>query len=262
MPEHDNAADLALLTDAALAAGKIAMRHFRNGPRVWEKPGHGPVTEADLAVNEMLQVRLGQARPVYGWLSEESPDTAARLECEHLFLIDPIDGTQAFIAGDTSFSHSLAVAQNGVVSAAVVYLPAQDKLYTATRAGQATLNGQTIACSARAGVKGASLLTPKANLAPDLWSGPVPEVTRHFRASVAYRLCLVAEGAFDGILSLRQAWEWDIAAGGLIAETAGAIVSDRSGNRLTFNRQPPQSNGTLAASPGFHAELLARLKPT
>ena len=257
MPERD----LALLIAAARAAGEIALRHWKQAPKVWEKPGEGPVTEADLAVNAMLESRLRYARPGYGWLSEESPDTEERLDCEHLFLIDPIDGTAAFIAEDSSFSNSLAVARNGVVTAAVVYLPAKDRLYAATLDGPATCNDAAIQCSARLGVEGATLLTPKANLAPELWNGPVPEVIRHFRASVAYRLCLVAEGAFDGMISLRQAWEWDIAAGALIAERAGAVVSNRQGATLHFNAELPRSNGVLVAAPGFHRELLARLKP-
>ncbi len=257
MPAHD----LDLLITAARAAGDIAMRYFRNDPKVWEKPGEGPVTEADIAVNEMLMGTLRTARPSYGWLSEETPDTEERLDCEHLFLIDPIDGTSAFIAGDSSFSHSLAIAENGVVTAAVVYLPAKDRLYAAFAGGPATCNGQPIQCSRSTGIQGATLLTPKTSLDPALWHGPVPEVTRHFRASVAYRLCLVAEGAFDGMLSLRQAWEWDIAAGALIASRAGAAVTNRLGEALQFNAETPRSNGVLVAAPGLHAELLPRLKP-
>ncbi len=253
------ARDLALLTEAARSAGEIAMRFFRRDPRVWEKPGEGPVTEADIAVNDMLLDLLRGARPSYGWLSEESPDTDERLDCEHLFLIDPIDGTSAFIAGDSSFSHSLAIARNGVVTAAVVYLPAKDRLYAAYEDGPATCNDVPIRCSSKEGIRDATLLTPKANMAPELWNGPVPEVTRHFRASVAYRLSLVAEGAFDGMLSLRQAWEWDIAAGALIAARAGATVTNRVGDALHFNAETPRSNGVLVAAPGFHSELLARL---
>ena len=256
MPERD----LVLLTEAARAAGDIAMRYFRKDPKVWEKPGEGPVTEADIAVNTMLMDRLRSARPSYGWLSEETPDTDERLDCEHLFLIDPIDGTSAFIAGDSSFSHSLAIARNGVVTAAVVFLPARDRLYAAHAESPATCNGQVIRCSAQSGIKGATLLTPKANLDPLLWHGTPPQVERHFRASVAYRLCLVAEGAFDGMLSLRQAWEWDIAAGCLIAERAGAMVSNRPGDQIRFNAQTPRSDGVLVAASGFHVELLAQLK--
>ncbi len=251
MPVHD----LALLTDAARAAGEIAMRYFRRDPKVWEKPGEGPVTEADIAVNDMLLDRLRGVRPSYGWLSEETPDTDERLDCEHLFLIDPIDGTSAFIAGDSSFSHSLAIARNGVVTAAVVYLPAKDRIYAAHQGGPATCNDAVIGCSDRAGILGATLLTPKVNLAPEHWNGPVPDVARHFRASVAYRLCLVAEGAFDGMLSLRQAWEWDIAAGALIAARAGAAVSNRRGEAIHFNAEVPRSNGVVVAAPGFHDAL-------
>ena len=260
MQAPDPEADLNLLIGVARAAGEIALRYFRNAPRVWEKPGEGPVTEADIAVNDMLNQRLRTARPSYGWLSEETPDTFERLDCGHLFLIDPIDGTSAFIAGDTSFSHSLAIAHDGVVTAAVVYLPAKDRIYAAHLDGPANCNGQPIHCSTQAGISGATLLTPKSSLDPALWHGTPPEVERHFRASVAFRLCLVAEGVFDGMLSLRQVWEWDIAAGALIAARAGAAVSNRSGHALQFNAKVPRSDGVLVAAPGLHAELLARLK--
>ena len=144
MPAHD----LALLTHAARAAGEIAMRHWRNAPKAWEKGDQGPVTEADIAVNDVLQHELRGARPVYGWLSEETPDTLLRQEYEFTFIIDPIDGTRDFIAGERHFSHSLAAAQNGVVTAAVVYLPALDQLYTATQDGPALRDGEPIRCSA------------------------------------------------------------------------------------------------------------------
>lgn len=237
------------------------MQFWQKSPKVWDKDGdEGPVTEADIAVNDMLLQSLCAARPGYGWLSEEGPNDPSRCDCDHIFIIDPIDGTRAFIAGDRSFSHSLAVARQGRITAAVVYLPAKDRLYAATKDGPATVNGSPIQCSARIGIDGASLLTSKTNLAPDQWIGAPPEVIRAFRASVAYRLSLVADGAFDGMLSFRQAWEWDIAAGALIAEKAGAVVTDRTGAALQFNRANPRSNGLVAAAPGFHAALIKRMK--
>jgi myo-inositol-1(or 4)-monophosphatase len=252
--------DLALLIAAARAAGPIALRYFKANPKIWEKPGEGPVTEADFAVNDALQSHLRSARPTYGWLSEEGPDDPFRPQCEHVFMIDPIDGTRAFIAGDSSFSHSLAVVRRGEVTAAVVYLPAKSLLYAASLTSPATCNGRRLRASEFPGVEGASLLTTKPNLAPDHWLGPVPEVKRGFKASVAYRLCLVAEGAFDGLLSLGMPWDWDIAAGALIARRAGAMVSDRHGQGLQFNSESSRSDGLLAAAPGLHAGLLARLK--
>ncbi|TAG15735.1 MAG: 3'(2'),5'-bisphosphate nucleotidase CysQ, partial [Rhodobacterales bacterium] len=134
MPAHDPSfRDLALLTEAAREAGRIALRYWRREPKVWDKGGdHGPVTEADLAVNDMLKLMLLSARPDYGWLSEETPDDAARLSAETVFIIDPIDGTRAFVAGEETFAHSLAVAHQGKVTAGVVFLPALDKIYTAS----------------------------------------------------------------------------------------------------------------------------------
>lgn len=256
MPVHD----LALLTDAARAAGDIAMRYWRQTPEVWEKPGgQGPVTEADLAVNAMLSATLRAARPDYGWLSEEDEDSTARLSTTRQFIIDPIDGTRAFMAGEETFAHSLAIAENGAVIAGVVYLPALDRLYTATATGPALKDGEPIQASQQTEIEGATLLTTPPNLAPQHWPGGVPAIKRSFRTSLAYRLCLVAEGRHDGMLTLRDAWEWDIAAGALIAQRAGATVTDRHNTPLHFNTPDAKRPGVLAAAPGLHAALMARL---
>ncbi|WP_136683381.1 3'(2'),5'-bisphosphate nucleotidase CysQ [Falsirhodobacter xinxiangensis] len=252
--------DLALLIEAAQVAGEIAMRFWRREAKAWEKPGLGPVTEADIAVNEALEAMLRTARPGYGWLSEESADDADRLGCEHVFVLDPIDGTRAFMAGEDTFSHSLAVVRGGVPVAAVVYLPALDRLYTAEEGGTPLRNGLPILASQRAGIEGATLLTTRPNLLPEHWPGGVPELQRSFRSSIAYRLCLVAEGRHDGMLALRDSWEWDIAAGDLIARAAGAVVTDRHGGRIAYNLPRPQAAGVLAAAPGLHEALLARLR--
>ena len=256
MPAHD----LALLTDAARAAGDIAMRYWRQTPEVWEKPGgQGPVTEGDLAVNAMLSATLRAARPDYGWLSEEDEDSTARLSTTRQFIIDPIDGTRAFMAGEETFAHSLAIAENGAVIAGVVYLPALDRLYTATATGPALKDGEPIQASQQTEIEGATLLTTPPNLAPQHWPGGVPAIKRSFRTSLAYRLCLVAEGRHDGMLTLRDAWEWDIAAGALIAQRAGATVTDRHNTPLHFNTPDAKRPGVLAAAPGLHAALMARL---
>lgn len=251
--------DLALLIRAAREAGRIALRFWKRNPKVWDKGDEGPVTEADHAVNAALEATLRGARPGYAWLSEETPDTAERLSRDHVFILDPIDGTRAFIAGEDSFSHSLAIARDGKVTAGVVFLPALDRMFAATHDGPATLNDAPIAASSVAGFDGATLLTPAANMKPEHWKGAVPEVKRAFRASVAYRLSLVGQGRFDGMLSFRQGWEWDIAAGSLIAARAGARVTDRHGAELRFNTAVAKADGLIAAAPGLHRAILDRL---
>lgn len=258
MPEAET--DLALLIRAARQAGQIALRYWKRNPKVWDKEDESPVTEADHAVNDALHATLRSARPDYGWLSEETPDDTARLQTEAQFILDPIDGTRAFIAGEDSFSHAIAIARGGRVTAGVVYLPALDRMFAATHDGPATLNGAPIRASTIAGIEGANILTPAVNLKPEFWPGGVPDLKRSFRASVAYRLALVAQGRFDGMLSFRQGWEWDIAAGALIATRAGATVTNRHGAALTFNNPDPRSNGLIAAAPGLHAALLVRLQ--
>jgi myo-inositol-1(or 4)-monophosphatase len=250
--------DLSLLLAAAEHAGRIALRYWRRSPETWNKGDDSPVTEADMAVNRMLQAELLAARPGYGWLSEETPDDAARLSCERVFVVDPIDGTRAFIAGETAFSHALAVVENGVPVAGVVHLPAQEVTFAAVAGGKATRNGQALACSAAVNPEGATALMSSAVLAAENWPGGVPGLRRHFRASLAWRFCLVADGSFDALLSVRPAWEWDIAAGALIAERAGAVVSDAAGQPMTFNRPTPQAAGVIVAGPPLHGALMAR----
>ncbi|MBY6049231.1 3'(2'),5'-bisphosphate nucleotidase CysQ [Vannielia litorea] len=262
LPGHDAASDLALLTEAAAMAGDIAMRYFRAEHRVWDKgDGAGPVTEADLAVDAMLRGKLMGARPDYGWLSEETADDVARLSAERCFIIDPIDGTRSFTAGEVSWAHSIAVAEAGRVIAAVVAMPAKKVTYAASAGGGATRNGKPLHVTAAPGPDDVTIVTAKPNLADHYWPNGTPRHTRHYRPSLAYRLALVGEGRYDAMVTFRDTWEWDIAAGALIVEEAGGMVTDRHGARLQFNTPSRLTAGTLAANPALHSGLLQRIMP-
>ena len=254
------ATDLPLLLDAARQAGDIALRHFKADPQVWDKEDdQGPVTEADLAVNAMLTEVLRGARPDYGWLSEESPDDPARLTTHRQFIIDPIDGTRAFINHSRDWAHALAVVEDTRVICGVVTLPARGLTFAATLGGGATLNGKPIRATQVGSLAEAQVLTTKPNLAPQHWrGGAVPAFSKGFRSSLAYRLCLVAEGRFDAMLTLRPSWEWDIAAGALIVAEAGGTATDRRGQPLRFYNPHPQVDGVLAAG-AVHGALRAAL---
>ncbi|PJF09922.1 3'(2'),5'-bisphosphate nucleotidase CysQ [Pseudorhodobacter sp. MZDSW-24AT] len=252
--------DLPLLAEAARLAGEITLRFWRASPQVWDKGGdHGPVTEADLAVNDALKTMLLAARPDYGWLSEETPDSPERLSAKRVFVLDPIDGTRAFVAGEDNFAVSLAVVEAGRVLAGAVMLPAKNRLYTGEIGGPALCNGVAIKVSARQDLGGSSLLATKANMEPAHWPGGVPDLRRSFRTSLAYRLCLAAEGRYDGMITFRDTWEWDIAAGSLICECAGARVTDRTGAALRFNAPKAMTAGVIATNPALHQAIMARL---
>ena len=253
--------DLELLIKAAREAGEVARAALARPLDAQDKPGGaGPVTAVDLAVNAHLAARLRGARPDYGWLSEETEDDAARLGAERIFIVDPIDGTRSLIEGTDLWAHALAVAERGVVTAAVVYLPLRDKLYAAAAGQGATLNAQPIRASTRPALAGATLLAASPALDPAHWrEGRVPLMRRGFRPSLAYRLSLVAEGRYDAMLTLRPTWEWDVAAGDLILREAGAATSDRQGGALIFNNPHPQVAGVLAANPVLHGAMRAAL---
>jgi len=254
--------DLELLTSAAKNAGEIAKTYFQNGHETWDKPGGaGPVTEADLAVNDMLTEELRAARPDYGWLSEESENDSTRLSKKRTFVVDPIDGTRAFIDGSKSWSHALAILEDGIPIAAAVYLPMLDKLYTAMRGTGAHLNGAPITVDPETQVQDARVLANKNNFRPELWHPSVPPVKQDFRSSLAYRMCLVAEGRFNAMLTLRQTWEWDIASGVLIVEEAGGHARTRDGLAPKLNNPHPQINGVLAANPSMTKSLIDALAP-
>ncbi len=244
MPAHD----LPLLIDAARMAGRVATSFAGKTAQRWDKPGGaGPVTAADLAVNDLLCSTLRLARPDYGWLSEETEDNTDRLSQDRVFIVDPIDGTRSFVEGSNTWAHSIAVAERGVITAAVVYLPMRDKLYSAALGQGATLNGMPICATANGSLKAATVLAAKRVLAADYWSShEAPEFKRGYRPSLAYRLALVAEGRFEAMLTLHPCWEWDIAAGALITTEACGCALDKTGAPLTFNNTDPRLNGVVA----------------
>lgn len=257
MPAHD----LPLLIDAVRMAGRVATSFTGSTATRWDKPGgQGPVTEADLAVNKLLTQTLQNARPDYGWLSEETEDNAKRLEKDRVFIVDPIDGTRSFVEGSNTWAHSVAVAEHGVVTAAVIYLPLRDKLYSAALGHGAFLNGTAISASTETSVSAATVLAAKPALNGQHWSGAAtPPFKRNYRPSLAYRLALVAEGRFEAMLTLRNTWEWDIAAGTLITLEAGGSAQDRTGSALRFNNPDPRLNGVVAGGNAICQTLIDAL---
>ncbi len=252
-------ADRALLLEAAEAAGAVALSFFGRAPQVWEKDGAaGPVTEADLAANALLAERLRAARPDYGWLSEETPDDSARLDCARVFIVDPIDGTRAFIAGEAGWCVALAVAERGRPIAAAAVFPVLGAAYGAHEGGGAARDGAPIAPSYRAALEGAHVLAGAPQFEARHWAGPAPVVRRDFRPSMVHRMVMVAEGAADAAVSFRGTWEWDAAAGELIAREAGCTVTDGLGARIVYNAPHPRAAGLVAAPPRLHAALMAR----
>jgi len=237
--------DLDLLRTAAVTAGIIASSYFRRDLKTWTKENMSPVSEADIVIDKFLRSALTTARPDYGWLSEESADDLDRLNHKRTFIVDPIDGTRGFIKGEDSWTISVAVAEAGVPVAGVVFAPARDEMYDASRGGGARVNGQPL-----------TRRTPPDRLAPlipapgavhqELQSVGLDYTRGPAYPSLAYRLVQVATGKLDATVVRRGAQDWDIAGAAVILSECGVAFEDACMGPMQFNKAEIR-HGALAA---------------
>ena len=258
---NDYSTDLALIHDAALVAGELALAEREAGLKTWSKSGGSPVTSADMAVDRILKDALLTARPDYGWLSEETEDSAERLARRRLFIVDPIDGTVAYMKGKPWWCIPIAVVEDGRPVAAVIHAPALNETFCATLGGGATLNGQPITASDTDDLDDASVLADARLMEGPHWDEPWPPMRYEKRNAIAYRMALVAAGAFDAAIALTPKWDWDICAGALIAQEAGAVVSDHHGQPWHFNQADPRQNSLICSAPALHPLIVRRTAP-
>ena len=236
--------DLALLRDAAAEAGRIAMSYFRRNPKVSWKEGMSPVTEADLHADAYLRKTLLAAWPDYGWLSEETADTPERLSRRRTFVVDPIDGTKAFIDGRDHWCVSVAIVEDGQSLAGVLDCPALGEQFEARRSVGSTLNGAPLRVAEPTGqpkIAGAkSFLNSYADA-----TGHLPEHVHHI-PSLAYRVAMIAVGRIDATFIKPNAHDWDLAAVDLILSEAGGEILRADGSRPQYARADTR-HGILVA---------------
>lgn len=254
MQESDRTGDdLSLVTTAAQRAGEIAMGYFRTDPRVWYKDKTSPVSEADIAVDQFLRSLLTEARPDYGWLSEETDDDRSRLGNTTVFVVDPIDGTRSFINGEDGWCVSVAVVREGHPVVGVLACPARNEIYAAGAGMPSTRNGTPIRV-AKAGTN-SSIAAPKSVMGK-IPPGALEHLERvpHI-SSLAYRLAMVSDGRIAATYVKPNACDWDLAAADLILRQAGGALTDIHGEPLCYNRDDT-THGLLIAAPRELLKLL------
>jgi myo-inositol-1(or 4)-monophosphatase len=259
-----DAADLELILEAGEQAGRIAMSHFRKDPEVWFKnEGTSPVSAADIAVDRFLKDALLGGRPDFGWLSEETVDASDRLTHDSVFVVDPIDGTRAFVEGLDVWCVSIAVVRRGIPVAGVLVAPALGEVFSAGSAGPALKNGVPLTSRIVGSADGAGGEPMRFAAPQNLIAG----VAQHFgRAvtrmphvpSLAYRLAMVADGRLDATLVKPRARDWDIAAADLILKRAGGVVMSLDAREIIYNRAETD-HGILVAAGDALMPRLARV---
>jgi myo-inositol-1(or 4)-monophosphatase len=252
--------------EAAREAGGLARTFFRPGrqtsAKLWHKDHGSPVTEADVAVDALLKARLSQALPEAGWLSEETADNPQRLGKHLVWIVDPIDGTRAFVGGHPDWSVCIALLAEGRPVLGVVYAPAHEQFYEARQGTGAQRNGAAMAVSTRHDVAGARFAGPKPLI--DTFARRLGrEVSAAPRIpSLALRLVRVAEGSIDVGLVSGNSRDWDLAAADLILHEAGGLITGLDGMPLLYNRPDPVHGELAAASTRLHPAVIAAMRAT
>ncbi len=252
--------DLLLLRHSVFEAGKIALGYFGQSPETMTKNDGSPVSEADLAVDNYLKQQLISSRKSYGWLSEETEDNPERLNLENVWIVDPIDGTRAFIQQKQEWTISVALVCGAQPVLAMVYNPVTKELYEAVSGQGARLNGSIIKVSENNELRDCALIAPgkiRSRLQEEQGLALKPPKSVN---SIAYRMCLVSCGRVDGLLAKAGSCDWDIAAADLIVREAGGYLTSFLGERLKFNQADVRHNNVLASNDNLHNKLLKMCK--
>ncbi|HSO12616.1 MAG TPA: inositol monophosphatase family protein [Anaerolineales bacterium] len=252
---------LSYIETLARKAGAILRDGYSKEHKVDYKGVIDLVTEVDHQSEAFLLGEVQRDFPAHHILSEESG--VIHGNDEHVWYIDPLDGTVNYAHHIPIFCVSIAYALKGGLTLGAVYDPMRDEMFLAERRKGATLNGEVLNVSSTAELQKSLLVT---GFPYDAWNTEqdnfanfvkFAKMTQGVRrlGSAALDLCYVAAGRFDGFweLSLKP---WDVAAGGLVCEEAGARVTNIKGGVDYIS--PPQS--VVATTPGIHARMLDELR--
>ncbi|MFN3230551.1 MAG: inositol monophosphatase family protein [Alphaproteobacteria bacterium] len=259
MPAADLEQRGILLRQAVRDAGALAMDYFNNGAKAWDKAEDDPVTEADLAVDSLLRDRLLSANEDDGWLSEESEQEPHAPDHPKIWVVDPIDGTRAFIDGKPHFTICAGLVVDGEAVLAAVYNPAKEEFFEAEAGKGARCNGQPIQVSDHQALAGCKMISYRAMFDDKHWRTPWPKINISMVNSIAYRIALVARGDYDACINLRPQNDWDILAAELILREAGGRCTNRDGDRYRFHGKGGKNQNVIVANPTLQEKLLQKL---
>jgi myo-inositol-1(or 4)-monophosphatase len=253
------ARDAELLKATVREAGALALSLFRTDLKNWTKGASSPVSEADIAVNDLLEKRLRAATPDYGWLSEESADDERRLGKSLVWIVDPIDGTRGYLAGREDWCVSVALVESTTPVLAAVFAPASDEFFFAGRGQGATRNGMSVRATAGTALDFARVAGPKPLV--ERLNRSSGEISLHPRiGSLALRLCRVAQGNLDAAFAGGNSRDWDLAAANLIVQEADGRMTTLSGDAILYNRREVAHGVVVAAGRDRHASIVSHFR--
>ncbi len=261
-------AELGFALEVAERAGRLLMERYERVERIEHKSPRDVVTEVDHLSEALILGAIREAYPADAILAEESgahhrrDGTAATAARGRTWIVDPVDGTVNYANGIPFFCVSLAMVAEGRPAVGVVHDPTRGESYAATADGPATLGGRQIRASDKERLSDYVISLALAGRGVAARARAVRKAIRISRSmgSAALALAYVANGRFDAFVQQGGLSAWDIAAAGLVAERAGAVVTDFAGGPWFDLARKPKALGMLAAPSAHHAELLALVR--
>ncbi len=246
---------LSRLATIAADAGRIIMRHYRDGVAVRHKDDHSPVTAADEEAEALILAALAEYFPAIPVVAEEAASRGTRPDGgpdggTEFFLVDPLDGTREFISRNGEFTVNIALVREGAPVAGVVYAPAMAALYAGGRGQGAwrvdhdpdapaiSLLDAAISIRARpVPARGLVAVASRSHrdAATDQWLQSF-DVADFRAAGSSLKFCLIAEGKADVYPRLGRTMEWDVAAGHAVLAAAGGTVETLEGKPFAYGK--------------------------
>lgn len=248
--------ELNILKSAILQAGHAIKEIQRTGYDTTTKQNSDPLTTADLLANQILKDQITSAFPNDGWLSEETVDNPDRLNCKRVWIVDPIDGTKEFIKNIPEYAISVALVENHLPILAAIYNPLTDELFHAEIGKGLWLNDQPVRCSLPNSEK-LIILASRTEFEKGAWEPFMGECEIKPIGSIAYKLALLAAGKAHATFSLGPKSEWDIAAGVLLVQEGGGLVTDKYKKSFVFNQPSILVNSIVATTRDCHERVHA-----
>ena len=249
-----------LVKESILEAGKLAIKWFRKDPEQWEKDDGSLVSKADIEINDLLNKLLKNKNPEFGWLSEENEDDRSRLNKKITFVVDPLDGTKAFLEGKKEFSISVAIVKNGLPISGIVFSPSTGEMFEAEKNKGSWKNNKKVIISNYNRLEKCKMIAFKPMFSHPAWKEPWPKMDVENRNSIAYRMALVASGQYDAMMALNSKNDWDIAAGDLLISESGGIVTLHTNKKIIYNTENTKKPSVIGTNKAIHEKIIKRVK--